>query len=79
MLLIIVWFSCLFWNLFLGSGSLPQSLVGWAATYLVPKLSKALHSSEECPAPWIIQVFNALFERFTYRLRCLPALPSFAE
>ena len=66
-----------FWNLSLSSVLLLQSLVGWAAAYLVSNFTKNLHSSEEFTAPWIIQVFNALFKLYTYRLRCLPALPSF--
>ena len=76
-LLIIVWFS-FFLNLFLGMGSLPRSLVVWSSDYLVPNLPKTLHSSEKCTAPWIIQVFDALFKQSTYRLWRLPDLPSFA-
>ena len=67
-----------FWDLFLGMGLLPRSLVGWDAAYLVPHFPKTLHSSEKFPAPWIIQVFDALFDQSIYRLRWLPALPSFA-
>ena len=35
-----------FMEYFLGTGLLPQSLVGWAASYLFMNLSKTLHSSE---------------------------------
>ena len=66
------------WNIILGIRLLPRSLVGWAAAYLVPNSPKTLHSSEECSSPWIIQVFDSLFERSTYCLRRLQALPSFA-
>ena len=54
----------------------PWSLVGWAAAYLVPNSINTLHSSEECSTPWIIQVFDSLFDRSTYRLRRFPELPS---
>ena len=68
----------LFWNHFLGMGLLPRSFIGWYEAYLVTKLTKTLHSSEECQGPWITQVFDALYEQSTYRLRRLPSLPSFA-
>ena len=66
-----------FWDPFLGMGFLYRSFVGWASAYLFTNSPKIFHSSEECPAPWIIQVFDALFERSTYRLRCFPVLPYF--
>ena len=72
---IFLWFL---WKRFLGMVSLPWYLVGWYAAYLVPNLPKTLHSSEECPAPWIINVFDALFELSTYCLCHLPVLPYFA-
>ena len=59
-------------------GYLPRYFAGWDEAYLVPNSPKSLHSSETFPGPWIIQSFDALFNRYTYCLRRLPALSSFA-
>ena len=61
-------------NFFLGMGLFPWSLVGLLLAYLVPKSSRTLKSSEECPGPWMIQVLDSLFKRSTYCFRRLPAL-----
>ena len=74
-LLITAWFSCFFWNIFLGMEFLPRFLVNFYAAYLVTNSPKTLHSSEEWPAPWIIKVFDSLFGKSTYHLRRLRVLP----
>ena len=76
-LLIIAWFSCFLWNLFQGKVLLQRSLVCWVVAYLIQNSPKTLHSSKKFPAPWIIQVFDLLFEWSTYCLQRLPSLPSF--
>ena len=74
--LIIARFSCFSRNLYLSTVLLSRYLLGWDSSYLVPIYPKTLHSSEECPTPCIIHVFDSLFKRYIYRLRRSPDLPS---
>ena len=70
-----------FWllNLFLGTGWFPRSLVGLPLSYLAPKFPRNLHSWEECPGPWIIQVFNLPTGKYTCRIMRFPELSPIAE
>ena len=77
-LLITALLSCCLLNLPLGTGLIPRYLVGLLLAYLVTNSPRILHSSEECPGPQIIQVFDLLFDRSTYWLRPLLALSSVA-
>ena len=57
-LLTMALFPCCLLKFFLGTGLPLGSLVGLLLAYLVPKYPRTLHSSEECPRPWMRQVFD---------------------
>ena len=60
-------FPCSFPNLYFNTGPFLYSLKFPTLVYLNPKSSKTLHSSDECPGPWIIQVsFDWSLRWYTY-------------
>ena len=48
--------SCFILNFFIFEIFYPRSLVGIILEYLEPKSPKTLHSSDECPGPWMTQL-----------------------
>ena len=61
----------------LGMGLLLRSLLGLLLAYLAPKSPRILHSSEECPWLWMIQIFDFPDRLSTYRFLRFPELSPF--